>query len=140
MANTVNEIMTRNPAVLSASSTVEEAARIMRDRYIGDIIVSNDKNSQCGIVTDRDLVVRVLASGKDPKKTKLDSICSWDITALRSTESTDDAVRLMREKAIRRLPVIDDGKVVGVVSLGDLAQRLDQNSVLGEISAASPNR
>jgi CBS domain-containing protein len=87
-------------------------------------------------VTDRDLVVRAIASRQDPKSTRLESVCSRDMTVLKSTETTDEAVKLMREKAIRRLPVIDGAGVVGVVSLGDLAVQLDQCSALGQISPA----
>jgi CBS domain-containing protein len=139
MANTVSEVMTRNPVVLSPSSTIEEAAQMMRDRNIGDVIVADGGALECGIVTDRDVVIRVIAEGKDAKKTRLESVCSRDVTALKPSQPADEAVRLMREKAVRRLPVVDNGNVVGIVSLGDLAVQRDQHSVLGEISSAPPN-
>jgi CBS domain-containing protein len=92
-----------------------------------------------GIVTDRDLVVKAVAAGSDPSKTSIDSVCSKDVTALKPTQTTDDAVKMMREKAIRRLPVVEGENLVGIVSLGDLAKHIDKGSCLGEISAAPAN-
>jgi CBS domain-containing protein len=139
MPTEIREIMTRNPTILQASDTVAEAARVMRDKGIGDVIVY--KNRQlCGIVTDRDLTVRALSEGQHPAGVTLESVCSREITALSPNDTTDTAVRLMREKALRRLPVVENGKVVGIVSLGDLAVRLDRGSALADISAAAANR
>src|SRR5205814_2146932 len=89
----------------------------------------------CGIVTDRDIVVRALAEGKDGDAS-LESVCSKDITALRTDSTDEDAIRLMREKSIRRLPVLENGKIVGIVSLGDLAIAKDPHSV--RCQAAKP--
>ena len=139
MANLVQDVMTRNPKVLRGSSTVMDAARTMRDFKIGDVIVVDDTNKVLGIVTDRDLVVKAVAAGSDPSKTSIDSVCSKDVTALKPTQTTDDAVKMMREKAIRRLPVVEGENLVGIVSLGDLAKRIDKGSCLGEISAAPAN-
>ena len=132
------EIMTANPVVLTADTTVREAAQAMRDKAIGDVVVQ--KNGKLwGMVTDRDIVVRAVAEGKDPATTKLESICSNDITSLSAVDSDEDAVRLMRKKAIRRLPVMAGEKVIGIVSLGDLAVEKDPQSALGRISSAQPN-
>ena len=139
MANLVQDVMTRNPKVVRASSTVKDAACIMRDSKIGDVIVVDNANKVRGIVTDRDLVVKSIASGSDPSKTSIESVCSKDVTSLKPTQTTDDAVKMMRDKAIRRLPVIDGDYLVGIVSLGDLAKRIDRGSCLGQISAAPAN-
>jgi CBS domain-containing protein len=139
MAQTIREVMTTNPISIPATSSVADAARTMRDSNIGDVIVL-DNGQIRGIVTDRDIVVRALAEGRDPFTTKLGDICSQELTTLSPTDSVDDAVRLMREKAIRRLPVVERGKPVGIVSIGDLAQSLDPHSALGHISEAPPNR
>jgi CBS domain-containing protein len=139
MATTIREAMTPKPITLKDSATAMEAARAMRDSNIGDIIVYKDDHL-CGIVTDRDIVIRVLAEGKDPSKTKLESICSKEVTTLSPLQTTDDAVKLMRQKAIRRIPVVEDGKAVGIVSIGDLAIRLDRRSALADVTAAQPNR
>jgi CBS domain-containing protein len=134
----IREIMTANPVVLMADMPVREAARKMRERDIGDVIVQKD-GRLLGIVTDRDIVVRAIAENKDPSKTPLESICSKEVAAVSPEDSDDKAVRLMREKAIRRVPVVEGQRVVGIVSLGDLAVEKDPNSALGEISAAEPN-
>ena len=139
MATRIREIMTPNPVIMQASATPFEAARMMRDKGIGDVLVY--KNNQfCGIVTDRDLTVRVLSEKDYPAGATLENICSREITAVSPNDTTDAAVRLMRNKAVRRLPVVDDGKVVGIVSLGDLAMHLDRKSALADISAAAANR
>jgi CBS domain-containing protein len=84
-------------------------------------------------------VVRILAEGRDPAATTLADISSHDLTTVSPEDSVEQAVQLMREKAIRRLPVVEDGRPVGIVSLGDLAVERDPDSALGEISAAPPN-
>ncbi|TML80241.1 MAG: CBS domain-containing protein [Actinobacteria bacterium] len=137
MPNLVSEIMTTHPESLAASATVVEAARIMRDKNIGDIIVL-ENDIVCGIVTDRDIVIRGLATGGGPE-TKLADVCSHEVTTLPIDSKIGDAVKLMEEKALRRLPVVDDGKPVGIVSLGDLAIVRDRDSALGQVSAAPPN-
>lgn len=139
MAQNIRDVMTAHPVALPATSSVVDAARAMRDSNIGDVIVVDDSRV-CGIVTDRDITVRGVAEGRDISRLKLEDICSRVLTTLSPTDSVDDAVRLMREKAIRRLPVIEGGKPVGIVSLGDLAVTQDPHSALGNISAAPANR
>src|SRR5258706_14439370 len=139
MANLVQDVMTRDPKVVRASSSVMDAACVMRDLKIGDVIVVDDTNKVCGIVTDRDLVVKAIASGSDPSKTSVESVCTKDVTALKPTQTTGEAVKVMRNKAIRRLPVSEEGNLVGIVSLGDVAKQIDSNSGLGQTSAAANN-
>jgi CBS domain-containing protein len=110
----------------------------MRDSDIGEVIVVEGGNL-FGIVTDRDIVVRGIASDKDPSTTRLDEICSRDLATVSSDTPVEDAVRIMRDKAIRRLPVVEAGKPVGVVSIGDLAVERDPVSTLADISKAPPN-
>jgi signal-transduction protein with cAMP-binding, CBS, and nucleotidyltransferase domain len=138
MTTRINEMMTPDPIIMQASDTAAEAARMMRDKDIGNVIVYKDKHL-CGIVTDRDLTVRVLSEKEHPAETTLESVCSREITAVSPSDTLDTAVRVMRKKAIRRLPVVEDGKVVGIVSLGDLALHLDRKSALADISAAAAN-
>jgi CBS domain-containing protein len=137
MAQQIRELMTPNPVALPGTASVHEAARAMRDAQIGDVIVI-ENNQVCGIVTDRDIVVRILAETRDPATTTLADICSHSIVTVTPTESVEEAVRLMRTHAIRRLPVVDGGQAVGIVSLGDLAVERDPGSALGEISGAPP--
>ena len=126
MAQQIRELMTPNPVVLPGTASVHEAARAMRDAEIGD-------------VTDRDIVVRLVAEAQNPATTTLADLCSHALVTVRPTDTIADAVRLMRTHAIRRLPVVDGGQAVGIVSLGDLAVERDPHSALGEISAAPPN-
>lgn len=137
---TVSEVMTPDPVTMIATDTVLDAARLMRDRGIGDVIVLDDSNARvCGIVTDRDVVVRAVADDKDLPSTTLGSIASEELLTVSPDDSLDKAARFMRDKAVRRLPVVEDGHAVGVVSIGDLAMELDDRSALADISAAPPN-
>jgi CBS domain-containing protein len=138
MAQHIRELMTPNPVSMPGTASVHEAARAMRDQDIGDVIVI-ENNQVCGIITDRDIAVRVVAETKDPATTALADICSHSLLTVTPTDSVEHAVRLMRTHTIRRLPVVEEGKAVGIVSLGDLAVERDPDSVLGEISAAPPD-
>ena len=139
MAGYLRDIMTQNPVTVQTTDSVVAAARSMRDGNIGDVVVVERGQIQ-GILTDRDIVVRALAEGRDPSSTTVGEICSRELTTLSPSDSISDAVTMMREKAIRRLPVVDGGRPIGIVSLGDLAVERDRESALGEISAAPPNR
>jgi CBS domain-containing protein len=138
MAQHIRELMTTNPVSLPGTASVREAACAMRDGDIGDVIVI-EHNQVCSIVTDRDIVVRSVAEEQDPDTTTLADICSHALLTVAPTDSVEHAVRLMRTHAIRRVPVVEKGKAVGIVSLGDLAVERDPSSALGEISAAPPN-
>jgi CBS domain-containing protein len=131
--------MTASPMSLERSATVAEAAIAMKRADVGPIPVVDDDGNLCGLLTDRDITVRVIAEGLDPKSTKIGDVASNDLTTLAPDDSVDTAVRLMREHSVRRLPVVDGGKPVGIVSLGDLAMERDSDSALADISAAPPN-
>jgi CBS domain-containing protein len=92
-----------------------------------------------GIVTDRDIVVRGVAEGVDAGSTPVREVCTTGIEAIEPSASVDDALRKMREADVRRLPVVDDGRPVGIISLGDLAVEREPDSTLADISAASPD-
>ncbi|TMC52367.1 MAG: CBS domain-containing protein [Chloroflexi bacterium] len=138
MAHEVREVMTENPVMLKAEDTLVVAARAMRDKGIGDVLIMKD-SQLCGIVTDRDITVRATADGKDPNKVKLGDICSQELVTISADRPVSEAISLMRNKALRRLPVVEGAKPVGIVSIGDLALELDERSVLASISAAEPN-
>jgi CBS domain-containing protein len=93
-----------------------------------------------GLLTDRDITIRVLAENRDPLTTRVGEICSGELAVLSSDDDVEYAIRLVRERAVRRLPVIDGGVPVGVVSIGDLAMDQDARTALSGISAAAPNR
>jgi CBS domain-containing protein len=117
---------------------IVEAARVMRDRDMGDVLVAEGDRLH-GIATDRDIVIRAVAEGWNPDSTPIAEVCTKEPTTLAPTDSVRDAVKLMRDKAIRRLPVVEDGRPVGIVTIGDLAIKADGESALADISAARPN-
>jgi CBS domain-containing protein len=136
---TVRDVMTRQVVYLPAETTVDEAAQAMRTADIGDVVVTEGP-ALAGILTDRDIVVRAVAERQDPGQMTVGSIASTDLVMIQQDASPQEAVRLMRERAVRRLLVCDaDRQLVGVVSLGDLAMHLDPSSALSDISEASPN-
>jgi CBS domain-containing protein len=137
---TVQDVMTTDPIVMPASASILAAAQKMRSASIGDVLVLEDDGGKIlGIVTDRDMVVRGIAEGLDPRVNTLDQICSRALTTVSPDDSMETAERLMREKAIRRLPVVKRGRPVGIVSIGDLAIEQDRDSTLADVSAAPPN-
>ncbi|HWC12529.1 MAG TPA: CBS domain-containing protein [Acidimicrobiales bacterium] len=138
MPPTVRDVMTTNPVALSAQAPVLDAAKRMREADIGDVIVL-DGDTICGLVTDRDIVVRVLAEEREPAGTKLGEICSRELATVSPDDDLTRAGDLMKERQIRRVPVVEGGRPVGIVSMGDLAVERDPDSALGEISAAPAN-
>jgi CBS domain-containing protein len=139
MAQRVEEIMTTNPRTVQVDDTVRDAAAVMRDNDIGDVIVVED-GQVTGILTDRDIVVRAVAEGRDADSTAVSEICTTGIQAIERDANVDDALRMMREHDIRRLPVVKNGRPVGIVSLGDLAVEREPESTLADISAAAPDQ
>jgi CBS domain-containing protein len=138
VAQSIREVMTPNPAMLPSSASIADAARLMRDDDIGNVLVMDDSRVR-GIVTDRDITVRAVADGKDPDSVQVGEICTSQVMTATPDESVEDAVRKMREAAVRRLPVVEGDQPVGIVSLGDLAVERDEGSTLADISAAPPN-
>ncbi|MFF5970353.1 CBS domain-containing protein [Streptomyces sp. NPDC012769] len=135
MTQSVRDVMTGHPVTVGTLTSVAEAARVMRDADIGDVLVV-DGDTLRGIVTDRDLVVRAMAEGRDPADTTVQSVCSERPVTVAPDEGIDRAVGLMREHALRRLPVTEEGRLVGIVTLGDLAIEKDPSSALADISSA----
>ncbi|MBT2490830.1 CBS domain-containing protein [Streptomyces sp. ISL-96] len=138
MAQQVREIMTSAPITVGVLTAVSEVAHRMREENIGAVLVAEGDELR-GLVTDRDLVVRVLAEGKDPGETTVRDVCSPDLVTVTPDDEVDRAIELMREHSLRRLPVVEGNTAVGIVSLGDLAIERDPDSALGDVSAAAPN-
>lgn len=134
----IRTVMTPDPVVCDPSTSLQEVARIMRDEHIGDVIVG-DERGPCGIVTDRDIVVRALAEQSNVSGTTVGEVCTNELQSVDVDASIDDLISLMDEHSLRRVPVVTGGKAVGIVSIGDLAERLDPRSLLGEISASPPD-
>jgi CBS domain-containing protein len=138
MTRKVREIMSAAPASMAASESVSAAARAMKERGIGTVLVLSG-GRLVGLVTDRDIAIRVLAENRDPLTTRLDDICSSDLAVLSPDDAVETATRIIRDRAVRRLPVMADGTPVGVVSIGDLALGKDEGPALSRISAFGSN-
>ena len=124
MGKNVKDVMTSNPATVQADQTVVEAARIMRDKDTGIVpVVENDQLT--GTVTDRDIAVRVVAEGRDPESTSVREIASTDIVTVEPEHELSDALRLMAEHQVRRLPVVENDRLVGIVAQADVARESD---------------
>ncbi|WP_433387157.1 CBS domain-containing protein [Micromonospora sp. KLBMP9576] len=135
---TVGEFMTTRLVTMDGNDTLAAAAREMRDSAIGDVVVT-DGDNVVGIVTDRDITVRGVAENLDPNSTPLNRVTNKDMITVSQYDDAVSAADLMRTYAVRRLPVIDDGRLVGLVSMGDLAVEREPQSVLADISADDPN-
>jgi CBS domain-containing protein len=125
MAKTVREVMTSKLCSIDTDKTVTYAAKMMRDEDVGIApIVEGDR--LVGVLTDRDIAVRVVAEGRDPEQVKVTEVASRDVVTLDPQQDLDEALRLMARHQVRRLPVVEeDGRLVGVVAQGDVAQQGD---------------
>jgi CBS domain-containing protein len=138
----ISEIMTTNPVTVGPDATLGEVATLMRQEDCGSIPVVED-GRLVGIVTDRDIVVRAIAAGKDPKASRVSEIMSADPVTVKPDDKVTDAERQMRERQIRRLPVVDDGKLVGIIVTAQIARverPNDTGVTIKEISEAASGR
>jgi signal-transduction protein with cAMP-binding, CBS, and nucleotidyltransferase domain len=139
-ARQVREVMTPMPQTVSLETSITDAARMMAEEGIGDVIVvEQDTQRVVGIVTDRDIAIRAVAKGMGPS-TEVGDVYSRDLVALERTSTVREALDLMRDLNVRRLPVVEHDRALGVVSLGDLSGEADAGPALADISAASPDR
>jgi CBS domain-containing protein len=138
MAQSIREVMTADPRTVAPSDTIADAAQQMREGDVGAILVA-ENGQLAGILTDRDIVVRVVADGRDPSSTTVGDVATRDVASLSVDQSVDDAIRLVREQNVRRIPVVQDGRPAGIVSIGDLAIERDTDSALADISSEPPN-
>jgi CBS domain-containing protein len=134
----IRELMTPAPVTVALSDPVSEAAKAMREHGIGAVLVT-DQGKLAGLVTDRDITVRVLAQGRDPRDVPVSEIASREIVAIGPDDDTEDAARLIAERAVRRIPVVEDGVAIGVVSLGGLELAKEERTPLADVSAAPPS-
>jgi CBS domain-containing protein len=138
-AQTVGEVMTAGVVGVGPGAPVTEAAARMRDFDIGDVLVIENDRLE-GILTDRDIAIRVVAEGLDPSKTPVGDVCSSEVATVSVGTPVEEAVEVIRQHALRRLPVVDDeGRVAGVATIGDFAMANDPHSALADVSAAPPN-
>ena len=129
--------MTGEPIALLASATLHDAATAMRAANIGDVVVIDDERHPIGIVTDRDLVVRGLARGLGGDA-PIGELRGPALHSVSPDALLAEVIAVMTQFAVRRVPVIEDGHLLGIVSLADLARRRDPGSVLAAIAAAEP--
>ncbi|MBF0688465.1 MAG: CBS domain-containing protein [Cellulomonas sp.] len=134
MTRTVSELMTPHPTVVEVTDTLRSVAQTMAAQDLGSLVVAED-GTVVGIVTDRDLVVRGLAQGIG-LDAPVGQLATGELVTVGPDDDVADVVRIMREQAVRRVPVVDGGQAVGVLSIGDLAAELDPRSALAEISEA----
>jgi CBS domain-containing protein len=134
----IRDVMTPAPVTVASTDMVTSAAKAMKEHGVGAVPVITD-GLLTGILTDRDITIRVLAEGHDPTAVLVGGVCTINVVGVGLDDDVDEAIQLVRERAVRRVPVIDDGVPVGIISIGDLALARDENSALAEVSAAPPN-
>jgi CBS domain-containing protein len=137
MAHTVADFMTPHPTVVEVTDTLRSVAETMATQDVGALVVAQD-GAVVGIVTDRDLVVRGLAAGAG-LDSPVGQLATGTLVSVRPDDGVAEVVQLMRDNAVRRVPVLDGDQAVGIVTIGDLAVALDSDSALADISAAPPN-
>ena len=138
MAQSIREVMTADPRTVEPGDSVVDAARQMAEGDVGAVLVT-ENGRVSGILTDRDIAVRVVAEGRDPQSTKVSDVCTGNPTTLTVDQSVDVAIRIVREQNVRRVPVVQDGRPAGIVSIGDLAIERDAGSALADISSEPAN-
>jgi CBS domain-containing protein len=140
MGKGIREVMTSNPRAIEADKPVAEAAKLMRDEDVGLApVVEGDR--LVGTLTDRDIAIRVVAEGKDPASTPVREVASTDVVTVAPEQDLDEALGLMAQHQVRRIPVVEqDGRLVGVVAQADVARQADERQtgeLVGQISQES---
>jgi CBS domain-containing protein len=140
MPKTAREVMTEDCECIGASESVTEAAKKMKQLDVGALPICGDDDRLKGMLTDRDIVVKVLADGRDPSEVKAGDLGEGKPVTIGADDSVAEALKTMKEHAVRRLPVIDGHDLVGIVTQGDLAKNIDEEEVgelVESISAAA---
>ena len=134
MATSVRDAMTENPHSIDASASVVEAARLMREEQIGSLPITDDEKL-VGMITDRDITTTVVAESADPNKTSVGDVSSRDLISVASDADLDEALQLMARHQVRRLPVAESDKLVGIVAQADIALKANEEQT-GELVEA----
>jgi CBS domain-containing protein len=134
MANSVRDAMTADPRSIGKSVSIVEAARLMREQDIGSLPITDDEKL-VGMITDRDITMRVVAEAADPNVTSVEDIYSRDLISVEPDNDLDEALQLMARHQVRRLPVVEDGRLVGIVAQADIALRENETKT-GELVEA----
>ena len=141
MAKKAREVMSPECKCANENDTILDAAKKLSDLDVGSMPICGEDDRLKGMITDRDIVVKVLAQGKDPGSTKVAELAEGKPVTIGADDSISDAIGTMKEHKVRRLPVIDGHELVGIVSQGDLAQHVDEEDVgdLVETISAAPD-
>ena len=131
---TCSDVMTKGPKTCAPTDFVQQAAQLMKSEDVGPIPIVGDNDKLEGIITDRDIVLKVVAEGRDPKTTKLADVMSTDLITCTSDGDIEETLNLMEDNQIRRIPVVDaSGRLVGIISQADIATRLDDSEKTAEL-------
>jgi CBS domain-containing protein len=133
MALSVRDTMTENPRSIDAAASVVEAAQLMREQHIGSLPITDDEQL-VGMITDRDIATRVVAQAVDHTKTSVGDVSSRDLITVEPDRDLDEALQLMARHQVRRLPVVENGRLVGIVAQADIA--LSENEMTGKLVEA----
>jgi CBS domain-containing protein len=136
MAKSVRDAMTEAPHSIGASASVVEAARLMREQHIGSLPITDDEQL-VGMITDRDITTRVVAEAADPTTTSVGDVCSRDPISVEPDSDLEAALELMARHQVRRLPVVENGRLVGIVAQADIALGEDQTKTGKLVEAIS---
>jgi CBS domain-containing protein len=134
---TARDIMTQSPECAAEDETLVDAARKMRDLDVGALPICGSDNRLKGMVTDRDIAVKVVADGRDPGSVKVGELAEGKPVTIGADDSVEEALRTMTSHGVRRLPVIDGHDLVGVVSQADIARNLPEDKVGDLVEAIS---
>jgi CBS domain-containing protein len=140
MSKTARDVMTGGAECVGANETILDAAKKLADRDVGSMPICGEDNRLKGMLTDRDIVVKVLAAGKDPGSTTAGELGEGKPVTIGADDSVDEALRTMTQHKVRRLPVIDGHDLVGIVSQADLATNIDEEKVGDLVEAISAAR
>lgn len=140
----IRDVMTPNPACVTDKDSIREVARIMAREDTGVVPVVDDGKKIIGMITDRDIVVRLVAEGKDPANAKVNEAMTKNVRSIKEDSTIDDALSVMKGAEVRRVPVVNaKNEIVGIVSMGDIAKESAQSGRVGQavrdISDAPPN-
>ena len=120
-----SEVMTKNPRTCASTDTVQQAAQLMKSEDVGPIPIVGQDGTLEGIITDRDIALKVVAEGRDPKTTKLTEVMTTDVITCTPDGDIEDTLNLMEDNQVRRILVVEGKRLVGIISQADVATRLD---------------
>jgi CBS domain-containing protein len=137
MGKTARDIMSGDAECVQETDSILDAAKALADKNVGAMPICGEDERLKGMLTDRDIVVKVLAQGKDPSSTKVSELAEGKPVTIGADDSIDEALRTMSEHKVRRLPVIDGHELIGIISQADIARNLDDEKTGDLVEAIS---